>query len=259
VAVVVVRPGGGGGGECGDCVGVSGAHMSSVFSCDVRVCVCLLSLVWYRPSPHTLWTAPIAPPIITDRVYADAAKDYGAMQQAIASVARPMLHNVKAPDLTPTSAVRVCQLKRVGKDLKNDWEDLVRVLDTGMDDGYLNEVSLHSLFTQPPCSDHVPSDHCTTYLIRSPVHCDHIPMDYCTPFFIRSSVQRPRIHELLQLSVLLFLVSSCLCFLLSYFSSHPTHHSPTPTPTHPHHITHTHTHTHFMASGRATHKLFSRL
>ena len=78
-------------------------------------------------------------------VYANAALDYGAMQRAIASVARPMLHNVKAPDLTPASAREVCQLKRVGKDLKNDWQDMVRVLDTGMDARFLNEVLLSSI------------------------------------------------------------------------------------------------------------------
>eukprot|EP00937_MAST-01D_sp_MAST-1D-sp2_P008062 g8062.t1 len=64
-------------------------------------------------------------------VYADAFRDYGAMQRAIDAVPRPMLHNVKAPDLRPNETRAVCQLRRVGKDLKNTWQDMVRVLDTG--------------------------------------------------------------------------------------------------------------------------------
>jgi alpha-galactosidase len=64
-------------------------------------------------------------------VYADAFKDYGVMQEAIAKVPRPMIHNVKAPDLPANESVQVSQFRRVGKDLKNSWENLVRVLDTG--------------------------------------------------------------------------------------------------------------------------------
>jgi hypothetical protein len=79
-------------------------------------------------------------------VYANAVKDYGAMQRAITAVDRPMLHNVKAPDLTPLTAPVVCQIKRVGKDLKNDWEDLVRVFDTGMSDPFLDLVTRGSNF-----------------------------------------------------------------------------------------------------------------
>ena len=64
-------------------------------------------------------------------VYARAAADYGAMQAAIAAAPRAMMHNVKAPDLPAAASAAVCQLRRVGKDLKNTWGDLVRVLDTG--------------------------------------------------------------------------------------------------------------------------------
>lgn len=65
-------------------------------------------------------------------VYAHAVKDYGAMQRAIAEApGQPIIHNVKAPDLPPSNARAVCQMRRVGKDLKNSWESMVRVLDTG--------------------------------------------------------------------------------------------------------------------------------
>ena len=69
-------------------------------------------------------------------VYADAEKDYGAMQDAIAGTARPMIHSVKAPDLPASSAPSVAQFRRVGKDLKNSWENVVRVLDTGTDESF---------------------------------------------------------------------------------------------------------------------------
>eukprot|EP00041_Stephanoeca_diplocostata_P012494 m.209367 g.209367 ORF g.209367 m.209367 type:complete len:700 (+) comp18979_c0_seq1:97-2196(+) len=73
-------------------------------------------------------------------VYANAVKDYGAMQEAIANAPRPMLHNVKAPDLPAAAAPGVCQLRRVGKDIKNSFENLVRVLDTGMSDAFAAKV-----------------------------------------------------------------------------------------------------------------------
>ena len=66
-------------------------------------------------------------------VYADAVKDYSAMQRAIAIADRPMFHNVKAPDLPPLQAAGVSQFRRVGKDLGNDWDDVMRMLDTGSD------------------------------------------------------------------------------------------------------------------------------
>jgi hypothetical protein len=87
-------------------------------------------------------------------VYADSVQDYGAMQAAIAAAPRPMLHNAKAPDLPAASAAGVCQFRRVGKDLKNSWENLVRVLDTGTDrafsdlvvpgvgNGYFNDLDM---------------------------------------------------------------------------------------------------------------------
>ena len=40
-------------------------------------------------------------------IYAHAYHDYGAMQRAIASVRRPMIHNVKAPDLPANESVQV--------------------------------------------------------------------------------------------------------------------------------------------------------
>ena len=92
-------------------------------------------------------------------VYANAYKDYGAMQAAIAAVARPMLHNVKAPDLGANVTRSVCQLRRVGKDLKNSWENMVRVLDTGLSDpfnelvragnGYFNDFDMLEVGNQP--------------------------------------------------------------------------------------------------------------
>lgn len=69
-------------------------------------------------------------------VYADAVKDYGAMQTAISALQRPMMHSVKAPDLPASSAASVAQFRRVGKDLHNSWENLVRVLDTGTEDSF---------------------------------------------------------------------------------------------------------------------------
>lgn len=63
-------------------------------------------------------------------------QDYGAMQDALSSVDRPMVHNVKAPDLPASVAPSVAQFRRVGKDLKNSWENLVRVLDTGTDSSF---------------------------------------------------------------------------------------------------------------------------
>ena len=47
-----------------------------------------------------------------------------------------MIHNVKAPDLPANESAQVSQLRRVGKDLKNTWQDFVRVLDTGLDPEY---------------------------------------------------------------------------------------------------------------------------
>eukprot|EP00054_Salpingoeca_dolichothecata_P021598 m.138683 g.138683 ORF g.138683 m.138683 type:complete len:461 (+) comp24042_c0_seq1:349-1731(+) len=68
--------------------------------------------------------------------YSHAFQDYGAMEQAIAALPVPMLHNVKAPDLNASVAADVCQFRRVAKDLKNTWQDMVRVLDTGTDEGF---------------------------------------------------------------------------------------------------------------------------
>ena len=45
-----------------------------------------------------------------------------------------MIHSVKAPDLGPADAPLVCNFRRVGKDLKDTWEDVVRLLDTGNDE-----------------------------------------------------------------------------------------------------------------------------
>ena len=39
-------------------------------------------------------------------VYANSVRDYGAMQRALAAVSRPMLHNVKAPDLPAQARTR---------------------------------------------------------------------------------------------------------------------------------------------------------
>lgn len=74
-------------------------------------------------------------------MYADATKDYGAMEQAIAKLTDvQMIHNVKAPDLGPEAAPNVCQFRRVGKDLKDDWFDVMRLLDTANDERFLSKV-----------------------------------------------------------------------------------------------------------------------
>lgn len=65
-------------------------------------------------------------------VYADSVRDYGAMQRALAATSREITHAVKAPDLSADAATAVCHMRRVGKDLKNSWANLVRVLDTGV-------------------------------------------------------------------------------------------------------------------------------
>ena len=55
-----------------------------------------------------------------------AVLDYGAMQRAIADVpGHAMMHNVKAPDLPADRSRNVSQMRRVGKDLKNTWENMV--------------------------------------------------------------------------------------------------------------------------------------
>ena len=74
-------------------------------------------------------------------VYAHAARDYGAMQRAIAALPGvAMIHSVKAPDLGPTDAPRVCQFRRVAKDLKDTWQDTMRLLDTANDESFLQRV-----------------------------------------------------------------------------------------------------------------------
>lgn len=74
-------------------------------------------------------------------VYAHAAADYGAMQTAIAALPSvSMVHSVKAPDLSAADAPKVCQFRRVAKDLKMDWEDTMRLLDTAMDGSFLDIV-----------------------------------------------------------------------------------------------------------------------
>lgn len=72
---------------------------------------------------------------------ANAAKDYGAMQQAIASLPNvAMIHSTKAPDLSAADAPHVTQFRRVAKDLLDDWEDVMRLLDTANDADFLNVV-----------------------------------------------------------------------------------------------------------------------
>eukprot|EP00729_Bicosta_minor_P007082 gene7082-31882_t len=74
-------------------------------------------------------------------IYANAAKDYGAMQQAIASLPNvAMIHSTKAPDLSAADAPHVTQFRRVAKDLLDDWEDVMRLLDTANDADFLNVV-----------------------------------------------------------------------------------------------------------------------
>jgi hypothetical protein len=74
-------------------------------------------------------------------IYANAAKDYGAMQDAIAALPDiEMLHSVKAPDLGAKDAPKVCQFRRVAKDVKDDWCDIMRLLDTANDEQFLSEV-----------------------------------------------------------------------------------------------------------------------
>lgn len=68
------------------------------------------------------------------------------MERALQAQVRPILHDVKAPDLTPQEAVNVSQFRRVAKDLKNTWWDMVRVLDTGDDDSYLSVVGPSNSF-----------------------------------------------------------------------------------------------------------------
>ena len=72
-------------------------------------------------------------------VYADAFKDYLAMQDAIAQVDRPMQHAVKIYDLNPATAPQVAQYRRVGGDLHNSWMNVMSMLDRG-DDAFFASV-----------------------------------------------------------------------------------------------------------------------
>eukprot|EP00045_Choanoeca_perplexa_P004816 m.40830 g.40830 ORF g.40830 m.40830 type:complete len:115 (-) comp12782_c0_seq4:267-611(-) len=80
-------------------------------------------------------------------IYSHAFADYGAMESALAAVQRPILHNVKAPDLTGDQAIQVGQFRRVAKDLKNTWFDMLRVWDTAMDEEYLLHVGKDNFFS----------------------------------------------------------------------------------------------------------------
>lgn len=51
-----------------------------------------------------------------------------------------MIHNVKAPDLSAADAPSVCQSRRVAKDLKETWPDIMRLLDTANDKAFLDRV-----------------------------------------------------------------------------------------------------------------------
>ena len=74
-------------------------------------------------------------------VYANAAKDYGAMEKAIAAVPDvAMIHSTKAPDLRGVDAAAVTQFRRVAKDLLDDWSDVMRLLDTANDEEFLSRV-----------------------------------------------------------------------------------------------------------------------
>ena len=74
-------------------------------------------------------------------IYANAAKDYGAMQDAIAALPDvEMIHSVNAPDLGSKDAPKVCQFRRVAKDVKDDWCDIMRLFDTSNDEQFLSEV-----------------------------------------------------------------------------------------------------------------------
>jgi hypothetical protein len=74
-------------------------------------------------------------------IYGHAAKDYGAMEAAIAALPDVrMIHSVKAPDLGAADAPKVCQFRRVAKDLLDTWPDTMRLLDTANDEAFLSEV-----------------------------------------------------------------------------------------------------------------------
>lgn len=83
------------------------------------------------------------------------------METALKAQSRHILHDVKAPDLTPQQAVAVAQFRRVAKDLKNTWFDMVRVLDTGDDNAFLDMVgpehgfySDFDILVRPAVDDH---------------------------------------------------------------------------------------------------------
>lgn len=61
------------------------------------------------------WNLTHVSPWVLQVTYADAYRDYGAMERALAAVRRTILHNVKAPDLNSSVAAEVCQFRRVGK------------------------------------------------------------------------------------------------------------------------------------------------
>jgi alpha-galactosidase len=93
-------------------------------------------------------------------VYAHAAQDYGAMQKAIAALPGvAMIHSVKAPDLGPIDAPHVCQFRRVGKDLKDTWQDTMRLLDTANDESFLSKVG-PGFFVDLDMRAHQPPSYC---------------------------------------------------------------------------------------------------
>eukprot|EP00040_Diaphanoeca_grandis_P016624 m.86054 g.86054 ORF g.86054 m.86054 type:complete len:571 (-) comp25922_c0_seq1:158-1870(-) len=104
-------------------------------------------------------------------IYADAAKDYGAMETAIAAIPDvEIIHNVKAPDLGPADAARVCQFRRVGKDLKDDWEDVVRLIDTAnsepflsiVGEGFFSDLDMLEVGNPGNCKQDFPGQKCSS-------------------------------------------------------------------------------------------------
>ena len=69
------------------------------------------------------------------------------MQKALANVpVVPIMHSVKAPDLSAVDAPKVCQFRRVGKDVHDTWEDIVRSIDTANSESFLSQVGKNNGF-----------------------------------------------------------------------------------------------------------------
>ena len=69
---------------------------------------------------------------------------------------------ISVADQSPDDAPKVCQFRRVAKDVKDDWCDIMRLLDTANDERFLSEVGPDKgFFSDLVCPAFVRRVHCT--------------------------------------------------------------------------------------------------